>query len=1053
MLCLLAATWGAPSSAQDALLSDAGAPDAGVLSPYASEYQLEVRQIRAFLAGELALDVDPASLFELPLDLSDEALRIERQRITQLLERASDSAERRTPQPEGKASKGKSQAAPAERPAPAKPEQGAEGELPVDGRAWRARLALDRARLEFYGLPAARRAELVRLHRERQEQASALHQEVAISQAEREARRAEEQQRAALEAARRASTEAARLVNEEYARLLAVTQKQAEHARALLQRRSRVDARAEAVLVWRRRVAELLVEPLDPVTRSRVDLSYVDLHDTLRDAREQLSVALGRIGDGVESVPMAGPDPLAELPREVEREVAVEQRRRVNAKAAELGASERELELSEARQLMNEVETLNRLRLELLPALTPEKRSSVLGFGPPGWEQAASEARQVVLTLRYHLRLAYEWLGAIQSGSQRGSSVWLAFVLLLQWALPIGAFVWWRRHADGQLERLRQEQRDRMRRSSGRDWHRFDYAERAIVFLQRVRRPLEWLLLVGLITWLMPEQIHNLLEVRLASTVLLWVFGGHFLVLAIDALSSQRTRGLPLRGSVPMDTNTLRLRSLRLVGHATIAFGLLLSLSELLVGRGTIYGWVFSTCWFAAVPIFFVTIAWWRPFIFERFARMRRPNGFEQWVLQNREPPRQLLASTLSSLAAITGGVYLFVLGAVRIVRGRVLTFELTRRLLAYLFRRDLSKKARAEAVPHQQLSGETFRALGPEIRSAHVVPSEADPELDAVSRDIRQAGGGAIAIVGERGAGKTTLIERLVASLDGLIAVSCTTAGASELKARLNHALGLPAQATLDVAAQSLDSGGEDRALLIDDAQFLLRPTMGGLLELDEVLTLFRRHSRSCTWILAFDESVWRFVERSRGAQPLFDRVIRLNPWAEEAIVRLITQRNETAGIKPDFSGLAIGLPENADEIDLLEALRRTEANYYRLLWDYASGNPGVALHFWRRSLGEAGAGRVLVRLFDAPDMAQLEALPDSAAFVLRAILQLGWADVEGIRQVTSLPREQVEDVLRYGNQLGYFDVDGVCYRVNWDWFRAVTRFLDRRHLSFSSA
>jgi hypothetical protein len=92
-----------------------------------------------------------------------------------------------------------------------------------------------------------------------------------------------------------------------------------------------------------------------------------------------------------------------------------------------------------------------------------------------------------------------------------------------------------------------------------------------------------------------------------------------------------------------------------------------------------------------------------------------------------------------------------------------------------------------------------------------------------------------------------------------------------------------------------------------------------------------------------------------------------------------------------------------------------------------------------------------VLVRLFEAPETALLEALPDSSAFVLRAIVQLGWAVPQDIAKVTSLPIAQVEDALRFGNQHGYFEIHAGRYSVNWDWFRAVTRLLQRRHLSFS--
>jgi hypothetical protein len=60
---------------------------------------------------------------------------------------------------------------------------------------------------------------------------------------------------------------------------------------------------------------------------------------------------------------------------------------------------------------------------------------------------------------------------------------------------------------------------------------------------------------------------------------------------------------------------------------------------------------------------------------------------------------------------------------------------------------------------------------------------------------------------------------------------------------------------------------------------------------------------------------------------------------------VRLITHRNQAPGVEPDFSDLALDIPANADDFDGQESrapVRRTEANYYRLLWDYAAGNPG---------------------------------------------------------------------------------------------------------------
>jgi hypothetical protein len=1000
--------------------------------------------------------MDPQRLFSLPLDASDETMRVEERRLELVLQGSATPA-----------------SMPALPSAASPPPEGAQPLSPVliarnvpsavssqqspavDARIWDARIELDRASLAVYSLPLARRAELLRAHEARRQPATVSDHAAAISEAERVARRAEQQQRQALEAARLARTEAERLLNEEYARLLTITQRQAEFERSQLQRRTQLDARNEAVLGWRRRVSEATSKSLpDATDRARADATYVALRLTLRQARELLSRTLSASGDGVQSVPRPGPDPLLDLPAELERSAAQQERERVTAKTLELTASEEALEAAEARQLIAEIETLNRLRLELLSTLSQQKRDSVLGFAPPGWDQAASEVWQVVLTLRYHVHASYAWLAGIRDGGGRGQSAWLAFILAVKWAFPLGLFVWWRRradeHLDGMAQRLREE--SRLRRDDA--GLALGYAERLIVFLGRVRRPLEWLLLVGSITWLMPPAMKGLLEVRLVSSALLWILGGSLIVLATDALFSSPGQVVPSPSSGTTGTASLRLRSLHLVGRAIVAFGLALSLSDLLVGPGTIYSWVFSTCWFAAIPLLLIITAWWRPFIFERFSHMRKPNGFEQWVLSRRSPPSNVLASTLSSAAAVVGGVYLFARGALRVARNRVLTFTLTRQVLAYLFRRDLSKKARDATVPGcASLPSDSFRTLGPETASTKFVRSVADAQVQDVIARIRAAGGGAIAIVGEQGAGKTTLVERIVASGPEIVSLTCTVEGLPALRAQLNQRLGLQAGTELEAATQLIDRGGTDHGLLIDDAQYLIRPMMGGLTEFDRVLAMMRSHSKNCTWILAFDETIWRFIERTRGARPLFDDVIRLSPWNEEAIVRLITQRNERAGVKPDFSSLVLDLPANADEIDLQEAVRRIEANYYRLLWDYSTGNPGVALHFWRRSLGISDSGAVLVRLFDAPDAVHLESLTESAAFVLRAIIQLGWATSEDIGQVTSLPSDQIQDVLRFGNQLGYFDVDGLRYRVSWDWFRAVTRLLQRRHLLLASS
>jgi hypothetical protein len=152
------------------------------------------------------------------------------------------------------------------------------------------------------------------------------------------------------------------------------------------------------------------------------------------------------------------------------------------------------------------------------------------------------------------------------------------------------------------------------------------------------------------------------------------------------------------------------------------------------------------------------------------------------------------------------------------------------------------------------------------------------------------------------------------------------------------------------------------------------------------------------------------------------------------------------------NFTALLPELPPDADDIDREEALARTEASYYRLIWDYAGGNPGVALHAWRSALGVGAGGTVQVKIFQPPKVSELEQLPDAAVFVLRALVQLEHADVDDLSAATGIGEAPVGDAIRFGLVRGYVGLTPHGeYAVTWTWFRSVTRFLQRRHLLFS--
>src|SRR5690606_15837438 len=310
---------------------------------------------------------------------------------------------------------------------------------------------------------------------------------------------------------------------------------------------------------------------------------------------------------------------------------------------------------------------------------------------------------------------------------------------------------------------------------------------------------------------------------------------------------------------------------------------------------------------------------------------------------------------------AVVGGTALFSSGAYKALRSRVSAFSVTRKFLAYLFQRDMSRQAeQVKEDNYRPLDRDLFESLGPMRLSDEIVPSVADRQLDELILRINAPGGGFFAIVGERGGGKTTLLKRIAERADDIVRVETPYGGLSEFEPAFVRAVTGSEKGTVASASKAFDAAERDTGILIDNAHRLIQAKVGGFAALDEVLAMAKKHSDNIAWVFAFDEVIWRLLERMRGTKPLFDDVIRLTPWTEEGIVSLLTSRNEAVGIEPNFDGIIGQLEEDADEIDYDEALTQAEENSLRLLWHYSAGNPGLALHAWRMSLGINDEGGV---------------------------------------------------------------------------------------------
>ncbi|MGE0113527.1 MAG: AAA family ATPase [Steroidobacteraceae bacterium] len=993
---------------------EAATPTASMLPP---DYHAIAVHIRELIAGTLPVTVNVQQLFDVPL-ADNTAVELEAARLQMLLG-AADA------RPAGKTSSTSSK----------KAAQTAES---LEPETWNARIELDRARLEFYSLPAPERERLLAGHVEKQNADAHSRALKESNDAAQRAQAAETERQQALAEMQMARSEAERLLAEERARLLGLSSQFAAQQAELARKSSQLSVHAERTLALHRKVRQVVAGRTD-MAATTADALYNELRAWLRASREELAAAINTPLPQVTAVRSAEEDPLAKLTVQVDRSDVDKLFNDTVAAAASVAKKTAQFQQQLAYQLYEEVQSLNDDRLALLPYLSPERRKAITGFDQSGLDQAWAELRQVTLVLSYHLHTVSDWVrtGVWRSWSDRTMGVATATALLLKILLLIGLFYWSRRTGVSLLVDWRERLREEARRARTLHASRLDGA---IDLLLRVLKPLSWLLLVLLIFWLLPDSIARLLEVELAVTILMWCLGGWFAVVTIDNLAMNRAVRIGLHNQY--STNTIRLRSLRLLGITIVAIGLILSMSRRIVGAGTIYSWVLSTCWWIALPIGLLIVHWWRAAIFTRIGFVRRKTRFESWVLANQTGWRGLPA-------AVLGGAYLFTKGSMAVIKAWLGGFEITRRLLAYLFRQQLDRMSeRRESLALTPLPADLFTSLSPGTGSVEIIHCEDDPQVSEIINHIDRTGGGVYAVVGERGSGRSTVLHRVSDTRDDVVMTDCSFGGLAALTAALAQAAHLPVSSDLQSIAASLDAQERDLGIIIDNAHRLIHPVMGGLAEFDQLMDCARRNSTHCAWIISMDRVVWRFYGRARSVNLLFDEIVMLDDWPEEDIALLLQNRSRQAGIRPVFERLVPDLPTDLDDIERNDALAQAEKSYYRLIWDYASGNPGIALHAWRTSLGIAADKRVFVTPFRVPEAATFDKLPDSAVFVLRAVLQLERAHPEDVSRATMVPLTEVQNSLRFGLQCGYLHcVDGL-YAVTWNWYRPITRFLQRRHL-----
>lgn len=802
--------------------------------------------------------------------------------------------------------------------------------------------------------------------------------------------------------------------------------------------------REQLSLTGQERLAQLVVlrnrAGDTPVGSPGMDALYDDMVRVMQEARGYVASSL----DSYTSIPPA-PRYRGDLsslsPIDEKQKASIAELRNLAGETASLAdgaeALAAELSWSRLKASVAWAGEINTLRLDVLRKVSRVKRARLLGITRDGIDQLKREITDITLFIRWSKaggkKILFEEISTLRdpfvAGGLASKVLWFAFL--------IAVYVYVIRHGRGFLERLRGFLANVLRSSK-----LIRRMQQAILIADDMFNELILLCVVLLSPYIVGfDPAHTYWHVVFAVAV--W-YAAYRLVIKV----SLHTIDWLVPGN--QIGNRLLLRSILLVGRYILIVNVILIIAEAILGRGYLYHIVTRIAWIGIFIIFALLIRWWRDGISEAYLRVKPSGTLAGFVLATR-------TRWFGFFVAIAAFGVLLIDTLAHAFRRFVYSFEQSQRMLAYLFRRRLERKAllSGEVVEvHRVLPPEAavFFDEGPVVEPSMQI--DYFPHMDLFTKAVQEwkSGGhiGAFAVVGDFGFGKTTWLNEARRRADigntALLALSERATTRQEALKHLASGLSAPAEAGADVESLSawLHSG-EKRLIVVDDLHLWFLRSIDALDALRTFNSLVELSGDRVFWLCSFSNYPYRYYSWASRDNTVFRTVVRLSAWPENTIETLLRKRTDLTGWRLSFDDLLL---EEAEDYPAKVNPADTAKDYNRLVWDLSLGSPRAAIQYWVSSLSVDEGGVAHVQFFKRPDGSLLDKLNEQDRFILACIV---WHEQVTVPEITSMlrfPSMTCRDAVLRLKETGVLRSRGDYERVTAQWWPEVVRYLKRKHL-----
>ncbi|WP_340105054.1 AAA family ATPase [Rhodohalobacter sp. 8-1] len=312
------------------------------------------------------------------------------------------------------------------------------------------------------------------------------------------------------------------------------------------------------------------------------------------------------------------------------------------------------------------------------------------------------------------------------------------------------------------------------------------------------------------------------------------------------------------------------------------------------------------------------------------------------------------------------------------------------------------------------------------------------------------------VAIVGEKGSGKTTLIrfvEKKCINDETPVVLNLHQTFTEEklLLKMMCDALGFKPVETTEEFIEKVQRKKNRSVIVVENLQNAFIRNINGFKAIEAFWVIMSSTMDELFWIVSCSRYSWDFFIKIANADQYFSHITYTDRLDEEEIREAIMTRHKSSGyelyFEPDESIKNSRAYKKllGDEKESQELIRN---QYFSKLYKVCEGNTSIAMIFWLQSIKEIDKQRFVFQPLEITDIDKLEVPSTEVLFTLAALVQHDMLDRE---QVAHALHQSVADsslMLARLKTKGIIYEGSTGYKLNHLVYRQIIRMLKRKNI-----